>query len=299
MMSEEVDKVLCCASCGNAEGDDVKLKKCNGCHLVKYCGIECQKEHRKEHKRECKKRAAELRDKILFKQPESSHHGDCPICFLPLPIDDRKHFFMVCCGKVICVGCDYANKMRQCEGIHLPKCPFCRHPVVTTDEEAARILMTRVEANDPGAICQMGFHRNNNCGDCSGAVEYFIKAAELGSINAHYNLSIMYGRGLGVEKDEKKKLHHLECSVIGGHVLGRYNLGCAEEENGRLDRAVKHWIIAANMGDDLALGNLKIAYRNGLVSKDNFAAALRAHQAALDATKSPQREKGEAAVKMF
>eukprot|EP00577_Skeletonema_sp_RCC1716_P030964 CAMPEP_0113433652 /NCGR_PEP_ID=MMETSP0013_2-20120614/35038_1 /TAXON_ID=2843 ORGANISM="Skeletonema costatum, Strain 1716" /NCGR_SAMPLE_ID=MMETSP0013_2 /ASSEMBLY_ACC=CAM_ASM_000158 /LENGTH=31 /DNA_ID=CAMNT_0000323337 /DNA_START=71 /DNA_END=163 /DNA_ORIENTATION=- /assembly_acc=CAM_ASM_000158 len=26
------------------------------------------------HKEECKNRAAELRDELLFKQPESSHH---------------------------------------------------------------------------------------------------------------------------------------------------------------------------------------------------------------------------------
>jgi len=32
------------------------------------------------------------------------------------------------------------------------------------------------------------------------------------------------------------------------------------------------------------------AFRNGLVSKDDLAAALRAHQAAVDATKSPQRD---------
>ena len=294
-MSEEADKMMRCASCGIAEGDDVNLKKCNGCHLVRYCGIECQRKHRKEHKKECKKRAAELRDEILFKQPESSHLGDCPICCLPLPIDDQKHFFMVCCGKVICVGCDYANKMRQYEERRLPKCPFCRHPVVSTEEEAERILMTRVEANDPGAICQMGFHRNN-CGDYSVAVGYFIKAAELGSVNAHYNLSVMYSKGLGVEKDKKKELYHLECAAIGGHVLGRHNLGCTEEGNGRYDRAVKHWIIAANMGDDLALKNVMIMYRNGLVSKEVFAAVLRSHQAAVDATKSPQREKGEAAV---
>ena len=35
---------------------------------------------------------------------------------------------------------------------------------------------------------------------------------------------------------------------------------------------------------------LKSCFRGGLVSKEDFAAALRAHQAAVDATKSPQRE---------
>eukprot|EP00985_Skeletonema_marinoi_P020392 scaffold12117_cov76-Skeletonema_marinoi.AAC.2 len=34
----------CCASCGIAGGDDIKLKKCNGCYLVKYCSLKCQKD---------------------------------------------------------------------------------------------------------------------------------------------------------------------------------------------------------------------------------------------------------------
>ena len=61
-----------------------------------------------------------------------------------------------------------------------------------------------------------------------------------------------------------------------------------------LDRAVKHFIIAAKLGDDDSLDALKKGYKKGYVSKEDFAAALRAHQAAVDATKSPQREEGEA-----
>ena len=80
----------CCASCGIAEVDDIKSKECDGCDLVRYCSDECQKDHRPEHEAMCKERVAELRDEILFKQPESSHLGDCPICCLPTPIDDKK-----------------------------------------------------------------------------------------------------------------------------------------------------------------------------------------------------------------
>ena len=86
-----------CDSCGvvaNGE-DDVKLKKC-ACKLVKYCSVKCQKDHRKQHhKNECKKRVDELRDEILFKQPESTHVGDCPICCLPIPIDQSKNLICI------------------------------------------------------------------------------------------------------------------------------------------------------------------------------------------------------------
>mmetsp|Transcript_8934 Transcript_8934/g.15178 ORF Transcript_8934/g.15178 Transcript_8934/m.15178 type:complete len:93 (-) Transcript_8934:217-495(-) len=68
--------MMYCAACGIAGADDIKLKKCTACKSVRYCGVKCQKEHRPKHKKECKNRAAELRDEILFKQPESRDLGD-------------------------------------------------------------------------------------------------------------------------------------------------------------------------------------------------------------------------------
>ena len=106
----------------------------------------------------------------------------------------------------------------------------------------------------------------------------------------------MHREGLGVEKDKKKMWHHLEEAAIAGHTFARHNLGNHECRNSRHDRAVKHWIIAANLGNDRSLEELKDCYREGLVSKDDFAAALRVHQAAVDATKSPQREAAELAL---
>ena len=96
-------------------------------------------------------------------------------------------------------------------------------------------------------------------GDKRKAFEYWSKAAALGFMDAHYNLSLMYD-GDGIEKDEKKRIYHLEEAAIGGHPEARNNLAISEAKHGRLDRAVKHWIIAANMGDDESLKNLQNAY---------------------------------------
>ena len=115
-----------CASCGTAAVDDVKLKKC-ACDLVKYCSVDCQKNHRPQHKKMCRKRLAELRDNELFEQPEHSHLGECPLCCLPLPLDPRKSTMMPCCSKTICNGCNYANMTREAEaGMKQHKCAFCR-----------------------------------------------------------------------------------------------------------------------------------------------------------------------------
>ena len=286
--------MLCCASCGIAEGDNTKLKDCSACHLVKYCGVECQRKHRKEHKAECKRRVAELRDEILFKQPESSHRGDCPICCLPLSLDLRTSTLMTCCSNWLCDGCHYTNMKREIEGKLETKCPFCRF--VLSSEETNINLTKRAEANDPVALCEMGKQRGDE-GDFDSAFDYYTKAVALGDIDAHYQLALMYHDEEGVEKDEEKKFYHLEEAAIGGHAQARNFLGCMEERRDRTDRFVKHLIIAANQGHDKSLNALKQFYQGGLVhlvSKEDLAAALRAHHAAVLATKSPQRD--EAAI---
>ncbi len=288
--SEEMANEVC-ASCGKAAVDDVKLKKCS-CTLVKYCSVECQKNHRPQHKKACKKRLAEIRDDRLFTQPDESHLGECPLCYLPLPIDQKKYGTFSCCCKRICRGCSYANQQREEEQGLEQRCPFCREPMPKTDEEIEQNLVKRVKTNDPAALFKTG----SNCddkGDYEGAFQYWTKAAALENMDAHFNLSLMYQKGKGVEKDEKKKNYHFEEAAIGGHPSARFNLGNHEFRNKRYERAVKHWIIAAKLGCNDALDSVKKLFSVGIVSKEDYAAALRGHQAAVDATKSKQREEAE------
>ena len=105
-----------CACCGIAAVDDIKLKFCDDCDLVKYCSDDCQRNHREQHEEECKKRRAELHGKHLFDQPDSNHLGECPLCCLPVPIDESKSTMMGCCCNIICNGCCHANLMREFEG---------------------------------------------------------------------------------------------------------------------------------------------------------------------------------------
>ncbi len=298
--SKSESNMMFCASCGIAggDGDAIKLKKCNACYLVWYCSVKCQKEHRPKHKRACKQRAAELRDELLFKQPESSHLGDCPICYLPLSLKANTSKMAQCCSKRICDGCNFANQKCQFEGKLEIICPFCRHPVPSDDKTCNRLLMNRVEINDPIALRQLGCIHEGE-GDYKSAFKYLTKAAGLGDVMAHFELSGLYEKGKGVEKDKKKEIHHLEEAAIGGHPIARYNLSRFEFINKRPNRAKKYTIIAANQGHDESLDALKKLFKatKGILSKDEFAAALRAHQAAVDATKSLQREEAQEAKK--
>jgi tetratricopeptide (TPR) repeat protein len=235
----------------------------------------------------------EIRDDKLFSQPDESFLGECPICCLPLPLDLTKSSITSCCCQRICNGCDHANQTREAkEGLE-QRCPYCREPVPKTNEDHKKKFMKRVKANDPVALRELS-KKYRDEGDYNRAFQCFTKAAGLGDISAHHELSVLYRKEQGVEKDKKKEGSHLEEAAIGGHPDARYNLGFVESRKGRTDRAYRHLVIAAKLGHNVALERVEFAFRVGLLSKEDYEAALRGHQAAVDATKSEQREEAYA-----
>ena len=77
-------------------------------------------------------------------------------------------------------------------------------------------------------------------------------------MESHYELSVMYYKGEGVETDEKKRVFHLEEAAIAGHPNARFSLGVFEWIDDRTERAMKHFIIAANLGHDESVKELKL-----------------------------------------
>jgi predicted transcriptional regulator len=74
-------------------------------------------------------------------------------------------------------------------------------------------------------------------------------------------------------------------------------LAIHEKTKGRFKKAAKHLVINANLGQDLALKYVKTLFVQGVVSKEEYTAALRGYQAAVKATKSVEREAAEEAMK--
>ena len=288
----EGSATVCCANCGVVAVDEIVLKPFPHCDLVHYCSKKCQQDHRELHEERCKQRAAELRDEILFQQPENSHLGDCPICFLPMPLPPRLSKIEVCCGKLLCIGCCHANILCERERGGEEKCPFCRTISPKSDKEHTKRLLRRAEANDPVALQHLGQLRYDE-EDYENAFRCYTRAAEEGDVNASFRLGSMYWEGKFVEMNMAKCISHFETAAIRGHDMARYMLGGCEWVMERFDRAVKHWVISASLGDNESIKRLTECYKEGHVSKDNFASALRAHQAAADAMKSPQREAAE------
>ena len=83
----------------------------------------------------------------------------------------------------------------------------------------------------------------------------------------------------------------MEESAIAGHPTARFSLGAIEWKHGSQKEAAKHPSSSPfNQGHSTSVEMLKQGSKEGLVRKEDFAAALRAHQAAVDAMKIPRRE---------
>jgi len=284
-----------CANCGKHASDTVKLKDCAACRLVKYCGVDCQRAHRKQHKKACKQRAAELKDEELYSQGLERPEGDfCLICTLPIPLPIDSHSVTTsCCTKRICNGCDLAVCRRG-----MKDCAFCRTPLPNNDADMLAMTLARVEKKDSEAINDLGqkyYHGGLGLQkDVQMAVELFTEAAELGSIEALFDLGNAYFHGEGVQQDKGKANEFYKEGAMQGHVECRYNLGQAEIRKGGLDRAVRHLLISAKMGDKDSVENVFMMFKTGLATKEQYAEALRGYQDAMDEMNSHDRDEAKA-----
>ena len=292
---QAVQVVDVCANCGEESSDDIKLKNCAACRLVKYCSADCQMTHRKQHKEVCKKRAAELKDERLYGLGHERPEGDfCPICTMAIPLPMNEHSGdRVCCMKRVCNGCQMAAIKRG-----IVDCPYCRTPYHEEDNaKALAQVQKRVDAKDSEAVDFLA--SNYYCGtyglekDVPRAIELWTEAAELGCNDARYKLSCMFSHGNGVPQDKTKAARYLELAAMQGHVESRHNLGYHETEKGNYERAVRHFLISTKMGEKESLDTIKDMFVKGVATKQQYAEALKGYQIAIEEMKSPERDEAK------
>ena len=254
---------------------------------MKICGA-CERElpddsyseeqrDRRQSIRRCEDCVAAGKQLVLMKKGrERSEEDECPLCNLPLPLDERQSVFRPCCMKLVCGGCIVAACKRGMRG-----CPFCRASDPEDDSQTLSMIRKRVDAGDPLAIYHLGekyrFGRLGLETDTVRAVELYGRAALLGVKEAQFNLGYLYDEGKDVEKDTVKAIRHYEAAAMRGEVDSRFNLGCEEYKAGNCDLALQHVLIAANLGHGRSLDNVKDMFMGGLATKADYAAALRGY----------------------
>ena len=305
--------VSTCANCGKEGANNT----CNKCKLVKYCNAACKKRHRHKHRKACEehlkrvaklkeeenKRAVELHDIELFKQPPTIY-DDCPICFLRMPNLTSGKRYKSCCGKVICSGCTHAPVYNdQGNAMDNEICPFCRIPTPEKDEEIIQRLQKRMELKDAQAITLVGsYYYEGMFGlpqDYDRAMKLWKQAVELGNAAAYVSIGNWYYFGHGVDRDEKRAVHYFEKGAMGGCTGSRLALGYIEKNSGNMERAIKHFMISVAYGHNGSLKETKQLYSQGHATKDDYVKALRAYQKYLSEVKSTQRDEAAAAREDF
>jgi len=246
----------------------------------------------------CRKRAAKLKDEALFGQEHESLFGECPICMLPLPSDRSQFRTKICCMKWICSGCILAATERGMNNI----CAFCRQPTPRSNAAILVLIQKGVDAGNANAMFFLGeYYFDGQYGlqrDEARAMGLLREAANLGSVKAHYQLGLVYAHGeRGLRTNMVNAEYHWEIAAKAGHPSARFNLGVVEARKRNYDRALKHFIIAAKMGEASSLKGIQALYKDGRATKDDYFRALVEYQQAVQEAKSNQREKFKALIR--
>ncbi|EJK61143.1 hypothetical protein THAOC_18413, partial [Thalassiosira oceanica] len=234
---------------------------------------------------------ARYSERLLSEGHERAEGDRCPICFLFVGLPFEEHAQMnVCCMKTVCDGCELAARQ---QGIY-DRCPFCRAPLPSDDASALAMIQKRVNKGDAEAIYHLGnqyfYGLLGFTKDVPRAIELWTQAAELGSLDALNDLGHMYYNGDGVQQDKPRGIRHWQQAAMKGNVLSRHGLGYNEYNNGNCELAVQHWMISAKLGYEKSLNAIKQMFMGGLATKAQYARALRGYGAAVEETKSHQRE---------
>ncbi|EJK77707.1 hypothetical protein THAOC_00445 [Thalassiosira oceanica] len=194
-------------------------------------------------------------------------------------------------------GARSAFSSLDCPCANMRGCPFCRTPRPSDEESQLAMVQKRVSKGDAAAIARLGNHYLDGAlglaKDVPRAIEMWTEAAELGSVDAHYQLGVTYYYGVGVEEDKPRGVRHWQEAAMKGFVESRHNLGYAENIRGNCELAVKHWMISAKMGDEDSLDAIKEMFILGRATKTQYAEALRGFGHAVEEMKSHQRDEAK------
>jgi TPR repeat protein len=189
--------------------------------------------------------------------------------------------------KHLCKGCI----LSFLQSGNKEKCPFCKTEIKgKTAEEHVEDIRKQVEANDDASISLLansyhhGLHGIQQ--DHAKAIKLFTKSAELGFIEAHYQLGSIYENG----GDLKKAKLHYENAAMAGHEHARFHLGGFEAQAGNVERAIKHWIIAASAGHFTAMHDLRTLFEKGYVSRELIDSTLTAYNNSCAKMRSEARD---------
>ncbi len=243
----------------------------------------------------------ELRDVELFGPPEERE--ECPICFVPLPLEPSEISHVPCCGKMTCAACVMAAMAADEVGQYT--CAFCRAQVVGIGDEAKdqalrnRVkLRNRVESGDAWAMFTLAEDYELGVSgvqkDHVSAMKLWLQSAELGHIPALCAIAkSQLNNEFEVRTTKEQALKLAKAAATKGSAKGHAILGFLENKQGDLDKALKHFVHAAIGGDKRSFDMLRSLQHKGLplLNQDELDDIEPKHKEALALEWSEERER--------
>ena len=157
---------------------------------------------------------------------------------------------------------------------------------VKIGEDAMKTLLTAlviiVSIGTVGGACAQDFQKGMSAyetGDYATALREFKVLAELGHVDARFNLALMYKDGQGVVQDYKAAVKWYREAAEEGNVFAQYNLGFMYKDGQGItqdDKEAVKWLRkATEQGFADAQHGLGVMYESGLgVTQDNVYAHM-------------------------
>ena len=253
-----------------------------------------------------KKLEEELKDVELF--GPLPKREDCPICFLPIPLEARGVVSLTCCGKRACNGCMHQQMLvsgsistDQCRYC----CPFCR-TVHRGDDDALRdydsILektKRRIEdANDTNAMITLAECYDNSFHglekDDVASLGLWLRAAMEGNAVAIGKLATEYQEEGRLTTDTIRGMRLTKVAAKRGMLSAHFNLGVFySNKEYNVKMMVKHFSHAAKGGHKNSMQNCKLLRDNGEINEDEYNKIKQEFAERIRSEWSEERQKAE------
>ena len=281
--------------CANCAVNSVKLFSCSRCRNIKYCSISCQTQHWKEdHKIYCKSHNTERNNDGKYIQGKIYN---CAICYDDI---DKSELMTTEC---------YHNFHKKCiiEVYKTDnKCPLCRmnlslqvndiikklEELYTKDKEKYKKLIEKLieslkqlaNRNNPKAQFELGviylkekFLKSNN----KTGIEYLIKAANQGLLDAQINLGNLYyyGNGNGIDQNYILAYKYYSMAAEQDHTISQSQIGClyylGQGVIKNYEMAFKYYYLAAEKNHVNAQYNIGLMYYKGCGVNQDYGMAYK------------------------
>lgn len=225
---------------------------------------------------------------------------ECPICLIPLPLEQKDLSYYACCGKLLCRSCVRehirAQYILKKSTRKRSTCPFCRQKIPYKDSRNIMLYEERARRGDATAMVSLSiFYWEGSLGlnrDEAKALHLLECAAEKGSARALLTLGDMYYSG-GVEtpKNTRKGEKYYEMAATKGSVGAHVFLGRLADKRGHRNLVVRHLRLAAEAGSVEAVEFLKVYLDKNVLAEDVFDDIVKTHKKAYGKMMSVERDR--------